>query len=403
MPWPERCSLSSREEFIRRMLDPNRGETVQALCDEYGISRKTAYKWRDRYLRNGLAGLQDQSRRPKQPAVETSPEMVIEIVRLRRENPRFGPKKLRALLLREFLTSEVPSVKTIDRVLRRCGEPRRKRRVRHSPLQRRPPTVEVKGCNDLWTIDFKGWWKTEDGSRAHPLTVRDAHSRFVLAVEILESQRMEEVRDVLLRLFRRYGVPRAMQSDNGSPFGNTRARGGLTRLSAWLVSLGIRVVFSRPGHPQDNGGHERMHLDLRYDVEDDASDTLQAEQDAATRWLHRFNHHRPHEALEQQTPAEVYRPSVRRLLGARRLPVYPASWVTRTVGNPGRISLDGSLYHVGAGLTGHVVGLEPVEGTRVRLWFYDVDLGELDLSIVTQRRADRVPPDAWVTRPQAAK
>jgi transposase InsO family protein len=374
---------------MRRLLDPNRVESVSSLCAEYDVSRKTAYKWRKRYLESGVAGLLDHSRRPKGSRLATSAEMVTEAVRLRRENPRYGPKKLRALLLRKHQAEEVPSVKTIDRILRRCGEPRRKRRVRREPLQKHAPKVEVERPNDLWTIDFKGWWKTGDGTRVYPLTVRDHHSRFVLTVELLESQAMEGVQATLDVLFQRYGLPKAVQSDNGSPFGCTRARGGLTRLSAWLISHGVRVVFSRPGHPQDNGGHERMHLDLRYDVEDNASDTLREERDAAARWVHVFNEHRPHEALGQRTPAELYRPSLRRLLGARRLPLYPASWTTRKVGSPGRISVQGNLYHVGAGLTGHVLGLQPVEGTKVRLWLYGHDLGDLDLSIVTQKRPAR--------------
>jgi hypothetical protein len=263
--------------------------------------------------------------------------------------------------------------------------------------------VSVRKCNDLWTIDFKGWWTTEDGTRVYPLTVRDAFSRFVLAVVLLEDQRMESVRAVLLELFRRYGIPLAMLSDNGSPFGCTGARAGFTRLSAWLVSLGVRVVFSRPGKPQDNGAHERVHLDIRYDIEDNASTTLAEERDAAAKWLHKFNYHRPHEAIGQQTPAEVYRPSVRRLLGATRLPVYPPEWRVRTVTNPGRICVDGNRYHVGAGLIGHLVGLQPIEGPRVRLWFFDYDLGELDLSIVTQKRATPVPVDQWMEMAEAAK
>ena len=261
-----------------------------------------------------------------------------------------------------------------------------KRRIRKKPLQKHPPMVEVHEPNDLWTIDFKGWWHTGDGERAYPLTVRDQFSRFVLAVDIKDNQAMPGVQETLLDLFRRFGLPKAIQSDNGPPFGCTRARGGLTRLSAWLISYGIRVVFSRPGHPQDNGGHERMHLDLRYEVEDNASATLADEQDAAIRWRHAFNEHRPHEALRQKTPADVYTPSTRRLLGAVKLPVYPASWTTRMVGGPGRISVRGNLYHVGAGLIGHKLGLEPLGDSRVRLWLYEYDLGELDLTIVTQRR-----------------
>jgi len=378
--------MSSREEFLRRLMDPQRVESVLALCAEYGISRKTAYKWRHRFDTEGVAGLEDRSRQPKTSTLETTADVVASIVSLRRAHPRYGPKKLFALLLREYPKAEVPSVKTIDRVLRRCGEPRMKRRTRLRPLQKQAPVVSVEGPNDLWTIDFKGWWRTEDGTRVHPLTVHDAHSRFVLAVELLESQGTRAAREVLLGLFRRYGLPRAIQSDNGSPFGCTRARGGLTRLSAWLVSLGVQVVFSRPGHPQDNGGHERMHLDLRYDVEDNASDTLLAERDAAARWVHDFNHHRPHEALGQRIPAEAFRPSVRRLLGARRLPLYPPSWTTRTVGDRGRICVEGDLHHVGAGLIGHQVGLEPLGENRVRLWLYEHDLGDLDLSTVTRQR-----------------
>jgi putative transposase len=387
MPWEPRCVVSLREEFVGRARSD--GCEMTSLCEEFGISRKTGYKWLKRFDEAGLVGLENMSRRPSRSPLEVPAEVALEVVLLRRQKPRWGPKKLRAALLRTHAAEDVPSERTIDRILSRCGEPRRQRPPDRTVVKREFVGVDAKASNDVWTVDFKGWWRTLDGAQANPLTIRDGFSRYVLAIELLESSSAAAVHDVFERLFHKHGRPRAIQSDNGSPFACTSARGGLSRLSAWWASLGIKPVFSRPGHPQDNGAHERMHLDMRFDLEDKAEADLSRQQAACERWRHDFNHHRPHEALDQRVPADVYRSSPRKHRKEARLFNYPAHWITRRVTSPGRISIDGRHAQVSSAVVGYSVGLEPLENGEHRVWHFDHDLGTLNLATDT-RAASRV-------------
>jgi hypothetical protein len=229
------------------------------------------------------------------------------------------------------------------------------------------------------------------------LTVRDAFSRYILAVEVLEGTTGAPVRKVFDALFRKHGLPVAIQCDNGTPFISTSSRGGLTQLSAWWVSLGIKIVRSRPAHPQDNGGHERMHRDMAADLEAFPQATRQEQQRACSKWRQEFNHVRPHEALGGKVPAEVYKSSVRRSQTPPRQ-AYPSHWVVRRV-TPGHgtVRVEGQSYMVSAALGGHCVALEPVGGLRHRIWFHDLDLGLLELAPPT-RMIDSVV-DAFLERP----
>ncbi len=248
--------MSQKLEFVDKARTP--GANVSALCHEYGISRQTGHKWLRRYREHGYEGLVEQSRRPHSSPLATGEEIVVSIVEWRERRPSWGADKIARVLARK-LGENAPSKSTVARVLERLGRTRRRRpRIRIWTVDGRP-RVEVSAPNDLWTLDFKGWWRALNGEKCEPLTVRDAYSRKVLAVALGSSTRATEVRRVLERLFEQHGLPIAIQCDNGSPFVCVRARGGLTKLSAWLISLGIRLVRSRPGCPQDNGGHERMH------------------------------------------------------------------------------------------------------------------------------------------------
>ena len=266
MPWEEQPIVNQREEFVLRALEP--GANIAALCREAGISRKTGYKWINRFKEKGRVGLQDLSRRPRNSPLRASGEAALQVIELRQAHPTWGPKKLHAILLRASDLDEVPSVRTIARIIDRAGLVKKRKRRRQPAAPTDAPNAVQAVPNDLWTVDFKGWWRTRDGRRAEPLTVRDGASRYLLCAELMESTAGAAVRPVFERLFQRYGLPSAIQVDNGAPFASTRSRAGLTTLSAWWVSLGIEVIRGRPGHPQDNGGHERMHLDVRYEVED---------------------------------------------------------------------------------------------------------------------------------------
>jgi transposase InsO family protein len=367
--------MSQKLQFIERASAPE--ANISALCREYGISRQTGHKWLRRFQAQGYAGLEEESRRPHSSPLSTGEEIVIGILELRDRHQTWGPDKI-SRVLRRTLGEEAPSKSTVARVLRRLGKLRRRRpRVRVWSVEGRP-RVEVHGPNDLWTIDIKGWWLAQNGERCEPFTIRDAFSRKVFAVKLLESLRTEEARAVLEGVFRRHGLPAAIQSDNGSPFVCSRGRGGLSQFSAWLTSLGIRLVRSRPACPQDNGGHERMHRDLA-ELELNPARTRRAQQRACDRWMVEFNEVRPHDALGGKTPAEVYRDSERRSLEPL-VPSYPPEWITRLVSKAGTVSIDGDTVFVSNALIGQVIGLKQEGILRWRTRFFGVDLGTIEVA-----------------------
>jgi transposase InsO family protein len=375
-----------RREFVLKAL--SRDASMSELCREYGISRKTGYKWIERFQQGGVAELIDNSRRPSGNSLQITAEVTLEILQLRRAHPSWGPRKIRRLLERKLEPgTEAPSVRTIARVLERghLARKRQRRRPRDHgwTLQRGRKQVVVAEPNDLWTVDFKGWWLAKDGSRCDPLTIRDAYSRYVLALRILPSTDGKQVRRVFEELFERYGLPKAIQSDNGSPFATTRSLCGVTPLSVWWLSLGIEVVRSRPGCPQDNGAHERMHGDIRVELQADASSSTATQQAACDAWCVEFNHVRPHDALDLKTPAEVYRPSPRRL---RHLVggFFPENCDVVALDRRGGFVYDGQRVFVSKVLGGLGVGLEPPQKgddgqVTVRVWFHRLLMGFFNL------------------------
>jgi putative transposase len=398
--------VSLRKEFVLKAL--SKEAPIAELCRAFGISRKTAYKWIDRFKKHGFDSLVDESRRPHTSPVEVSAETTLEIIRLRKEHPTWGARKLLRLLARSAMPgSALPSERTIRRVLERADLIRRRRRYRKPSYGATPraPRYVVEQSNDLWTADFKGWWRTKDGQRCDPLTVRDAYSRMVLAVRVLDRTNTDEVRRVFEELFERHGLPKAIQTDNGPPFVSMRALCGLTRLSAWWVSLGLELVRSRPGCPQDNGAHERMHGDMRIEIEAHAADSPEAQQAACDEWRVEFNHVRPHEALDYRTPAEVYRASSRRpshvIAGG-----FPDGCDLRLVAKQGQVQYFDKRVYISLALAGHHVGLLPV-GAMVQVWFHDLLVGAYDPSlpdrdltaqaVVPEETAPNAPPPSSPT------
>lgn len=361
-------------EFVRRAEAPE--ANLASLCREFGISRETGHKWRRRFRERGADGLEELSRRPKANPVATSEDVVLLIVETRDAHPRWGAQKIRDYLRPKL--AEAPSESTVSRVLRRFNRIQKRRRRPAPNVVERAPEVLAASANEVWSVDFKGWWKSQDGTRCEPLTVRDSFSRFILCIQLMESTRTENVRAEFERLFKKHGIPRAIQSDNGPPFVCVTARAGLSRLAAWWVSLGIRIVRSRPGCPQDNGAHERMHRDLKADVQKYRASTPQEEQRACDRWRQEFNHVRPHQALAGKVPADLYRRSERRDLKPQQAR-YARSWLSRQVSSAGHISCGSSAYFIGSALAGYRVGLEPIEGLRHRIWFFDLELGVIDI------------------------
>lgn len=364
--------MSQKLEFVERA---EKGEKIAALCREYGVSRQTGHKWVRRFKERGYEGLEPESRRPKSAPLATAEELVLATLQAREEHPRWGPYKLHVLLRRRF-GEQTPSKRTIARILQRANKVRERRKRAPISVVERAPAVLAQAPNDVWTVDFKGWWRTLNGDRCEPLTVRDAHSRYLLAVVVCSTKK-RDVRPIFEKLFRRHGVPKAIQCDNGVPFVSVLARAGLSSLSAWWVSLGIRLVRSRPGCPQDNGGHERMHSDVRADVQAKPATDRQEQQHLIDRWREEFNHVRPHQALDGKTPAEVYK-----VRGRRRAAVvsyaYPKQFYVGRVNNSGVLYFRGDALRVGQPFCGLSVGIEVIDALRVRIWLHDVDLGVIE-------------------------
>lgn len=366
--------MSKKMEFVALAAEP--GAKLAPLCRQFGISRQTGYKWLKRFREQGYRGLEEESRRPRSSPLAFGEELVLAVLDAREAHPSWGAKKIRDVLVRRF-GERTPSRATIARMLSRFGRVRKRRRRYSVNVVEEPPNELACNPNDVWTVDFKGWWLTLDGSRAEPLTVRDAFSRYVLAATLTNTS-TDGVREVFEELFHKHGLPAAIQCDNGTPFVSVKSRGGLSRLSAWWLSLGIRLVRSRPGCPQDNGAHERMHRDIAIDVESTPAATLEAQQVILDKWRQEFNHVRPHDALDGKTPAEIYKPSERRPVTPVPHP-YPQHFVVKRVCRNGVIWYDGDHYFVGAGFGGHRIGLEPLDELTWRIWFAHVDCGTIEL------------------------
>ncbi len=361
--------MSLKMQFVERHAA---GEKMAPLCREFGISRTAGHKWFKRYKEQGFAGLEDESRRPRTTPLATAEELVLATLQAREAHPRWGPRTLYELLRRKF-GDQTPKVRTIARILKRANLVReRRKRVPVSVIDR-APSVKATAPNDVWTVDFKGWWRVLDGTRCEPLTVRDGASRFLLAV-VATATTSEAVRAVFEPLFRRHGLPSAIQCDNGTPFISVRARAGLSALSAWWTSLGIRVVRSRPGCPQDNGAHERMHADICAEVQSKPAATLAEQQRLLDRWRQDFNHVRPHQALGRKTPAEVYKVTEKRRPSSRPF-AYDKRFYVRRVSSTGYFRFRGDSCALGVPFAGLDVGIEVVDAMHVRAWLHELDLG----------------------------
>lgn len=374
MPWREVCPMDLRMRFVAAVRAQE--DSMTALCEEYGISRRIGYKWLGRYAREGPAGLRDRARGPRQVPWAVSRAQAAAITGLRRRHPSWGPKKLRAKLA--GLAPEVrwPALSTIGDLLRRrglsAGRKRRRHAVPSSRAQLAPPT----GPNDCWCVDFKGWFATGDGAQCYPLTVTDGFSRYLLCCRV-SSPDYDGCRPKFEQLFRELGLPRSILSDNGPPFASLAA-GGLSRLSVWWVKLGIVPLRIGAGRPQENGRHERMHRTLKAETAKPPARSLAAQQRRFDRFRAEFNHERPHEALGQTPPAAHYTRSPRRYPRRLKDPVYPADYERRRVRHNGQIKWQGELVFIGAPLSGEVIGLCENDNGDAEAYFGPVHLGTID-------------------------
>jgi transposase InsO family protein len=372
---PQNTRLSW-EQKLRFVLAARQAQvSFRELCGAWQISRQSGYKWLRRYQAGGLAVLQEKSRAPRRRPQALPVLWVQRIEHWRRKYPRWGPKKLRAVLRRAHPRSRLPAASTIGRSLRRSGLVLPRRRRLPGPLLRPRQPLPAHRPNDVWTVDFKGNFTTSDGQRVYPLTVRDLVSRFGLLVQMLPGQKFILTQKAFIRLFKRQGQPHALRMDNGSPFGSPGAR-GLSSLSAWFITLGIEVQFTRRGHPEDNGSHEQWHRVLKAETTRPPASHSALQAARTTRWLKHYNQERPHEALNQSPPAAHYYGSPIRYRGSRP-PRYPKNLPVRRVHQGGEIKWQGRLRFVGEAFAGYLVALKRQQRGISKVYFYHALLGHL--------------------------
>ena len=374
MPWTQTDPMTERARFVLAYQDGLYSMTE--LCQRFGVSRKTGYKWLHRFKDEGLDGLADQSRAPKRCPHKTPPETEALIVACRQKHPRWGPKKLAAYLARRHPAVTLPATSTVGAILKRHGliEPKRRRRPTRHPGA---PTLRTAAPNEVWTTDFKGQFKTLDGIYCYPLTISDAHSRFVLDVQALASVKQKGTIPVFQQLFERCGLPRAIRTDNGVPFA-TQALCGLSKLSVWWIKLGIGHQRIEPGQPYQNGRHERMHRTLKAETARPPASNMATQQQCFDDWRTEFNTERPHEALSGETPASQYRPSSRGMPDQTPEPEYPAHWEVRRVSRCGTFRIKKRQLFLSQALNEEHIALEETGDGIWSLYFYDVLLARLD-------------------------
>lgn len=383
MPWKECSVMDERLRFVARILE---GEPMTDVCRAFGISRKTGYKLFARYKEDGPVALADRSRRPVRYANQLPGQIESLIVRQKREKPHWGARKIRELLVRRLAgETRIPATSTIHAVLDRHGLVRRMGKKRHKAQG--TPLSAGSEPNDLWCADFKGEFKMGDGRYCYPLTVTDHASRYLLMCEAHESTRENPVIAAFERLFSERGLPQAIRSDNGVPFASPNGLFNLSKLSVWWLRLGIAIERIKPGNPQQNGRHERMHLTLKNEAARPPGMNAIQQQETFDRFRDEFNAERPHEALAMKTPAECYRPSLRSYAGLPSIE-YPLHDRDLMVTACGRLCIHRKKIMISTVLAGQRVGIKEVDDGIWLVSFLDYDLGYIDLEQRTLQPLD---------------
>ena len=375
MPWKVINQMNLKLQFID---DWNAGHfSISALSQRYGISRPTIYKWLKRYKHSGIEGLKEQSRAPKHCPNRTSKKILDLVVQEKLKNRKRGPRKVRAQLKRKHPELEIPAVSTIGYWLKKEGLVEKRKKRLHVPPYTQP-FCECAAPNDSWSIDYKGQFYMKNEHVCYPLTLSDNFSRFLLCCQALEGPRYEPTRHCLELLFREYGLPDAIRSDNGVPFAG-KSIGGLSRLMIWFILLGIIPERIKKGCPQENGRHERMHRTLKSDVLDPVAGNLKEQQQAFDIYRHDYNYDRPHEALQDRTPSDYYVKSSRPYVEHPHLPDYSLDYLVRQVRHSGEIKFKGRMFLITRLLTGLPVGLKEIDEGLWQLQFSFYALGSIDL------------------------
>jgi transposase InsO family protein len=365
MPWKETCVLKERLKFVVACLESE--VPIVELCRAFGVSRKTAYKYITRFREEGANGLNDHSRAPHVHPNATNASAVDKLIKARKKHPNWGARKLMAYLARREAKTQWPASSTAYDIIKRAGLVQPRVRRRHATPTSAPLSHADKP-NAVWCTDFKGWFRTGDGERCDPLTLTDGFSRYLLSCKAVAATDGEHARPIFERVFRTFGLPDAIRSDNGPPFATTGV-GGLSRLNVWWVRLGIRIEHITPGSPQENGRHERMHLTLKLDTTLPPQRSLFAQQKSFDRFRREYNEERPHEALANRTPADLYHSSTRQYPSELPEIIYPQHFEVRSVHHSGTVRWQSSEVYLGEALAGERIGLEQLDETYWRVHF----------------------------------
>lgn len=377
MPWKETDKMEQKELFIQEMLKQEK--PFKHLCEEFGISEKTGHKWKNRFYEQGKIGLCEQSRaRLTQNMIDG--DTAAELIRIKNAHLAWGPKKIREIYAKAYPQKDVPSLSSVKRILDKAGlvKPRRTRPPASSDCPRLQQQIQAERANDVWSIDFKGWWRS-DGEICEPFTVRDRYSRKILCVRLMQSKTSVAVKAVMTDLFKTYGLPKVIHSDNGAPFAAPNGVLNLTTLSVWWITLGILPDRSLKGHPEQNGSLERMHKDIADEIEGKVPGGISANQAVLDAWVKEYNSVRPNEAIGMKTPDELYTKSERKYAGDYDELEYPMGFLVRKVLKTGQIVLHGLHITIGVSLRGWQVGLKPLDdGHSYLVFIADFLLGTLD-------------------------
>ena len=376
--------MSAKESMIRAVND---GMSVTAAAELHGVQRSCAYKWLARYQELGMAGLDELSRAPEYSPNRTSQGTVDELLALKRKHPSYGPAKLAAMLEQRH-EEHVLAVSTAGQILSRHGLVRKRRARRTSAGRIEHQPFEIAGAGDSMTADYKGQFRMKNGALCYPLTIADPFSRYVFAIDALPSTNIRGARLGFERVFREYGVPRQMISDNGVPFCSSMSLGGLTQLSRWWIELGIIPIRIEPGHPQQNGIHERMHRTLKDWIRRAVQHDLRSQQRSFDAFQNEFNHVRPHQSLGQKPPATALKP-YRPYSSCQRKIEYDTTMTVRSVRSNGQIKWKGELLFTSDVLAGANVGLLEVDEALWAIHLGTVRIGYLD--DLTKRAQNRRP------------
>lgn len=376
MPWKELNVMDQKKEFVLKSLKENVNFT--RLCAEYCISTKTGYKWKSRFLEQGFEGLENLSTKPNNNSNRLSEDTIISIIKLKLKKKYWGASKIRKIYQNNHPNEKIPCLSTFNRILKKAGLTLPRKRNRKCSGVRLCNRVESEYPNHIWTVDFKGWWYSPTKEKINPLTVRDDYSKYIFTIKALTKGDTASVQAEFDGLFKQYGLPEIIRSDNGPPFANMQSLLGLTKLSVWWMSHGIKLDRIEPGKPYENGAHERMHKDMKTELEGQIDGDIRNHQKIFEEWRKEFNEERPHDSLDLNTPKSAYKKSEIKYFPEFVEFEYPKHFKNRLVNNRGYVNYRGRKYFIGNPFNGYNIGIEINKKGEYKVWFGTNLLGEFD-------------------------